>query len=145
MPYNSFFSNKTFFWLSLNFLSIKLEIKLRFSYFFLNFISWFSLILYFIRFNTNNKCHFVNNGEKKKLIGKIFTQFWNFWRALVKISIFSNFSLGIWAGDFLNIFWRFLAFWGSFSYKDFLIKMFISLASLTESKKVFFSSFQKVF
>ena len=64
----TFLYNKTiFFWLSLNFLNITLEIRLRFSqYFFLIFISLFSSIVYLIRFNTNNKHHFLNNGETKE-------------------------------------------------------------------------------
>ena len=31
--------------------------------FFLNFCPWFSLILYLFRLDTNNKHHFLNNGE----------------------------------------------------------------------------------
>ena len=34
--------------------------------FFLTFISLFSLILYLIRFNANNKCHFLINGDRKE-------------------------------------------------------------------------------
>ena len=61
-----FFIRKPFFCLSLSFLNIMLGIRLRFSeYFFLTFIPQFSLILYLIRFNTNNKRHFLNNGETK--------------------------------------------------------------------------------
>ena len=66
--YNTrFFIRKPFFCLSLKFLNITLEITLRFSsYFFLTFISLFSLIFYLIRFNTNSKRHFLNNGETKE-------------------------------------------------------------------------------
>ena len=59
-----FLIGKRFFGLSFNFLNITLEIRLRFSeYFFLTFISLLFLILYLIRFNTNNKHHFLDNGE----------------------------------------------------------------------------------
>ena len=34
--------------------------------FFLTRIPLFSLILYLIRFNTNNKRHFLNNGDRKE-------------------------------------------------------------------------------
>ena len=34
--------------------------------FFLTFISLFSLFLYLIRFNTNKKGHFLNNGDRKE-------------------------------------------------------------------------------
>ena len=33
---------------------------------FLTFTSLFSLIFYFIRFDTNNKRHFLNNGDRKE-------------------------------------------------------------------------------
>ena len=36
-----------------------------FLIFFLTFLSLFYLILYLIRFNTDNKCHFLDNGEIK--------------------------------------------------------------------------------
>ena len=63
--YTFFLIRKPFFSLSLNFISIMLEIRLRFSwYFFLNFLYLFSLILYLIRFITNNKRHFLNNGDR---------------------------------------------------------------------------------
>ena len=29
-------------------------------------MSLFSLILYLIRFNTNNECYFLNNGDRKQ-------------------------------------------------------------------------------
>ena len=51
-----FFIRKSFFCVSLNFLNIMLEIRLRF---FLTFISLFSLIVYLIMFNTNNKLYFL--------------------------------------------------------------------------------------
>ena len=50
------FYKKTIFCLSLNFLNIMLEIRLRF---FLTFISLFSLIVYLIRFDINNRHHFL--------------------------------------------------------------------------------------
>ena len=63
----SFFNRKTIFCLSLSFLNIMLEIKLRvFLLFFLTFISLFSLILYLIRVNTINKSHFLKNGGRKE-------------------------------------------------------------------------------
>ena len=34
--------------------------------FFLTFVSFFSLILYLIKFNTNNKRRFVNNGDRQE-------------------------------------------------------------------------------
>ena len=51
-----FFIRKPFFCLSLNFLDIMLEIRLRF---FLTFISLFSLIVYLVTFNTKNKLYFL--------------------------------------------------------------------------------------
>ena len=36
-----------------------LKIRLRFSYFFLTFISLFSLVVYLTMFNTNNERHFL--------------------------------------------------------------------------------------
>ena len=74
-----------------------------------------------------------NFKEEKKLK---FTQFWNLWRVLGKISIFKNFSLGIWGWSFLNIFLRFLGFWGSFSYKNFSCKKkrVLQYLSLTPSQ-----------
>ena len=66
--YTVFFIRKPFLYLSLNFLSITLEIRLRFSeYFFLTLISLFSLNLYLIRFNTNNRLSFFKNGEAGSL------------------------------------------------------------------------------
>ena len=34
--------------------------------FFLTFMSFFSLIIYLIRFNSNNNFHFLNNGDGKE-------------------------------------------------------------------------------
>ena len=55
---HGFSVRKPFVNLSLNFLNIKLEIRLRFSYYFskLLFLTFFVSLL---RFNTNNKHHFV--------------------------------------------------------------------------------------
>ena len=50
------FHMKTIFCVSLNFLKLILEIRLRY---FLTFISIFSLIVYLVTFNTNNKLHFL--------------------------------------------------------------------------------------
>ena len=62
-----FLIKESLFCLSLNFLNITLEMRLILSqYFLLNFISSFSLILYLIRFNTDNKRHFVDKGDTKK-------------------------------------------------------------------------------
>ena len=69
--------------------------------FFLTFISLFSLILYLLTFTTNNKRHTVNNGDRKEKSFNFFKkklkciQFCNFQRALRKISVFENYSLGI--------------------------------------------------
>ena len=59
----------------------------------------------------------------------IFIQFFNFERALGKISFFKNCSSDIWSGrfsqevgDFLNIFLIFWGFWDSISYKDLSYK-----------------------
>ena len=52
---------RTIFCLSLNFLQKVLQIRLVFSSYFFTFISLFSLIVYLVRFNTNNKHHFVTN------------------------------------------------------------------------------------
>ena len=54
-------------------------------------MSLFSLILYLVRFNTNNNHNFLNNGDRKKFqIKKIkFTQFCNL-KALGKISVSKN-------------------------------------------------------
>ena len=58
---------KAFFCPSLSFFNIMLKIKLRFfKYFFLSFISLFYLILYLIRFKTNNKNHFLSNWGRKE-------------------------------------------------------------------------------
>ena len=57
MAKNSFVVEVTF--------NIMLETKLRFSFFFLTFSSLFSLIVYLVRFNTDNNHHFLNTeGEK---------------------------------------------------------------------------------
>ena len=63
-PTARFFIRKAFFPLSLNFLNIMPEIRLRFFFFF--FLTFISLILYSIRFNTNNKRLFFSNGERKE-------------------------------------------------------------------------------
>ena len=56
--YFFFKKRKPFFCLSLNFLNIMLQIRLRFSkYFLLNFYL-FVIFVYLVRFNTNNKSHF---------------------------------------------------------------------------------------
>ena len=47
------------------------------------------------------------------------TQFCYFKRALGKINNFKIEAQAFEGGGFLNIFLRFLGFWGSFSYKDF--------------------------
>ena len=63
-----FFHEKTIFFPSLNFLNIMLKIRLSFFMkFFVILTSLFSLILDLIRFITNNKCHFLNNGSRKEL------------------------------------------------------------------------------
>ena len=54
-----FFYKKTIFCLILNSLNIVLEIRLIFLKFYL------LIIFYLVRFNTNNKHHFLNNGERK--------------------------------------------------------------------------------
>ena len=66
--------------------------------------SLFSLVLYLVRFNTNNKNHFHNN------LGKI---------SVLKDSTAQAFEA---RRDCLNIFLRFLGFWGSFSHKTFSYK-----------------------
>ena len=90
-----------------------LEIRLRFSlFFFLTFISLFSLILYLIRFNTNNERYFLNNGDRKEFEIKKqkFTQSGKFQRAVGKLSIFKIEAQAFGTGDFLNIFLRFFGF-----------------------------------
>ena len=62
-----FLIRKPFFCLSLSFLNSARNQAEIFLILFLNFyISLFFLILYLIRFNTNNKRHFHNNGEAKE-------------------------------------------------------------------------------
>ena len=50
--------------------------------FLLTSISLFCLILYLIRFKTNNKRHFLNDGDRKRILNKKeklkFIQFCNF-------------------------------------------------------------------
>ena len=48
-----------FFWLSLNFLNIMLEVGWDFLNSFLNFYLFISFNCYLVRFNTNNKRHFL--------------------------------------------------------------------------------------
>ena len=122
-----YFGKKTIFLPEPQFsFNITLEIRLRFSSsFFLTLISLFCLILYLMNKNdlglwnslryycflslkgigltpTINVVFFIVEKQNyfNEEIKLKFTQFCNFWRALGKISVFKNFSLGIWG-------WRF--------------------------------------
>ena len=57
-----FFTRKPFFFARA---SIFYKLGWDFLDIFLNFYLFFSLILYFIRFNFNNNSHFLNNGGRK--------------------------------------------------------------------------------
>ena len=61
-------------------------------------MSLFSLILYSIRFNTNNKRYLLKIGDRKEfqIRKKVkFSQFCSFKRALGKINVFKNCSSSI--------------------------------------------------
>ena len=64
--YMLLFIRKSFFSLSLNFLKIMLELRLRLSYYFSELLSlFFILIIYLNRFNTNSTGHCLHNKDRK--------------------------------------------------------------------------------
>ena len=77
--------------------------------------------LYLIRFNTNNKVHFLNNGDQKELYIKKLN-FVTFKEPQEKSAFLEIAAHTFEAGDFLNIFLRYLGFWGSVSYKTISYK-----------------------
>ena len=91
--------------------------------FFLNFIPLFSLILCLIKFNNNNKRHFLKNRHRKEFeIGKeskcySILQLSNSTRKRQRYFKIAVQTLE--AGDFFTIFLRFLSILGSFSYNNF--------------------------